>query len=54
MINMKLDGLIAAVHTPMRDDFSVNYDCLPAQAEYLGKAGVTGVFVTGTTGNAIR
>ncbi|MDP7049413.1 MAG: dihydrodipicolinate synthase family protein [Verrucomicrobiota bacterium] len=45
-----MDGLIAAVHTPMRDDFSVNYDCVPAQAEYLGKAGVTGVFVTGTTG----
>ena len=47
---MKLDGLIAAVHTPMHGDFSVNYDCVPAQAEYLAKAEVTGVFVAGTTG----
>ena len=47
---MKLNGLIAAVHTPMHDDYSVNYDCVPAQADYLGKSGVAGVFVTGTTG----
>ncbi len=49
-MSMKLNGLIAAVHTPMHDDFSVNYDCVPAQAEHLAKGGVSGAFVTGTTG----
>ena len=47
---MKLDGLIAAAHTPMLDDFSVNYERVKAQAEHLAKLGVRGVFVGGTTG----
>ena len=47
---MKLDGLIAAVHTPMHDDCSVNYGRVPAQAGHLAKLGVRGVFVGGTTG----
>ena len=47
---MKLDGLIAAVHTPMHDDCSVNYGRVPAQAAHLAKLGVRGVFVGGTTG----
>ena len=50
IIWMKLDGLIAAAHTPMHDDFSVNYERVPAQAEHLAKLGVRGVFVGGTTG----
>ena len=50
IIWMKLDGLIAAAHTPMHDDFSVNYERVQAQAEYLAKLGVRGVFVDGTTG----
>ena len=49
---MKLKGLIAAVHTPMHDDFTVNYDRVPAQAEHLAKDGVSGAFVTGTTGES--
>ena len=47
---MKLDGLIAAAHTPMHDDFSVNYQRVPALAKHLAKLGVRGVFVGGTTG----
>ena len=47
---MKLDGLIAAAHTPMNDDFSVNYERISAQAEHLAKLGVRGAFVGGTTG----
>jgi hypothetical protein len=47
---MKLDGLIAAAHTPMNDDFSVNYEQVPAQAGHLAKLGIRGVFVGGTTG----
>ena len=49
---MKLKGLIAAVHTPMHDDFTVNYDRAPAQAEHLAKGGASGAFVTGTTGES--
>ena len=51
IIWMKLDGLIAAAHTPMHDDFSVNYERVPAQAEHLAKLAVRGVFVGGTTGD---
>ena len=47
---MKLEGLIAAVHTPMHEDFSVNYGRVPAQAGHLAKLEVRGVFVGGTTG----
>ena len=49
-MNMKLKGLTAAVHTPMHADFSVNESRVPAQAEHLARAGASGVFVTGTTG----
>ena len=49
---MKLKGLIAAVHTPMHDDFTLNYDRAPAQAEHLAKGGASGAFVTGTTGES--
>ena len=49
---MKLNGLIAAVHTPMHDDFTVDYDRVPAQAEHLAKCGAGGAFVTGTTGES--
>jgi N-acetylneuraminate lyase len=49
-MNMKLNGLTAAVHTPMHADYTVNYDCVPAQAEHLAKRGASGAFVTGTTG----
>ena len=35
----------------MHDDFSVNYERMPAQAEHLAKLAVRGVFVGGTTGD---
>ena len=50
---MKLEGLIAAVHTPMHDDYSVNCGQVPAQAGHLAKLGVRGVFVGGTTGECL-
>ncbi len=49
-MSMKLNGLTAAVHTPMHDNYTVNYDCVPTQAEHLAKGGASGAFVTGTTG----
>ena len=36
---MKLDGLIAAAHTPMNDDFSVNYELSAGAGRALGQAG---------------
>lgn len=52
-MELKLKGLIAAVHTPMNDDFSVNYDAASRQAEHLAGNGATGVFVSGTTGESL-
>ena len=40
------------MHTPMHDDFTMNYDRVPAQAEHLAKGGASGAFVTGTTGES--
>ena len=51
-MSMKLKGLIAAVHTPMHDDFTVDFDRVPAQAQHLAKGGASGAFVTGTTGES--
>lgn len=49
-MNLKLNGLIAAPFTPMRDDRSVNFDAIPQQARLLAANGVTGAFICGTTG----
>ena len=34
---MRLEGLIAAVFTPLHDDGSVNLEIIPAVTEYLVK-----------------
>ena len=52
-MELKLNGLIAAVHTPMNDDFSVNYDAVAKQAEHFAGNGAAGVFVSGTTGESL-
>ncbi|MDP6795134.1 MAG: dihydrodipicolinate synthase family protein [Verrucomicrobiota bacterium] len=49
---MKLEGLIAAVHTPLHDDCTVNYKQVPALAAHLANQQVCGVFVGGTTGES--
>ena len=46
----KLKGLIAAVHTPFGEDGSVNYALVEKQAAILQKQKVSGVYVSGTTG----
>lgn len=48
----KLTGLIAATHTPFHDDRSLNLDVIPRQAEHLAAAGVSAVFISGTTGES--
>src|SRR5262245_21108273 len=49
---MSLGGLIAAVHTPMNADGGLALGVVERQAAHLATAGVEGVFVGGTTGEA--
>ena len=48
--NIRLDGLVAAVFTPMNTDGSLNPGQIDAYADYLVRAGVQAIFVCGTTG----
>ena len=49
----KLEGLIAAPHTPFHEDGSVNLDLIPRQVETLLKQKVIGAYICGTTGEGI-
>ena len=49
----KLKGLVAAAHTPFNEDGSVNLALIAKQAETLIKQKVTGVYISGTTGEGI-
>lgn len=48
--NPRLTGLIAAPHTPMKADGSLNLDAVEPLAAHLLRHGITGVFIAGTTG----
>lgn len=48
----KLDGLVAASHTPFHADGSLNLECVEKQAVHLGGAGVAVAFIGGTTGES--
>ena len=50
----KLEGLIAAAHTAFNEDGSVNCDVIPRQAEMLVRQKMTGVYVSGTTGEGVH
>lgn len=43
-------GLIAAAHTPMHPDGTLNAMMIDRQARHLARAGVRGVFICGSTG----
>jgi N-acetylneuraminate lyase len=45
-----LTGLIAAAYTPMHADGSLNLDATAAIVDHLAAAGVTGLYVCGSTG----
>lgn len=49
-MHARFTGLIAAAHTPLAADGSLNPDVVERQAEYFLQSGVAGVFVAGTTG----
>jgi N-acetylneuraminate lyase len=51
-MSTRLQGLIAATHTPFDADGSVNLAAISSQAEFLQRTGVNAVFVTGTTGES--
>ena len=50
MTRLRLRGLIAAPHTPLRDDLSVDLERIPAQVEHILAGGVQGLYVLGSTG----
>ena len=49
----KLRGLIAAPFTPFKADGSVNFEAISLQAESLVRQGVSGAYVSGTTGEGV-
>jgi len=48
-----LQGLIAAPFTPMHKDGSLNLSVIPAYYAMLKENGVTGAFITGSTGEGV-
>ncbi len=46
-------GLVAAPHTPMHADGSLNLGLIEQQVEHLAKHQITGAFVCGTTGEGL-
>ena len=50
---LRLTGLVAAPHTPMNVDGSLNPKMIVAQAPLLLETGVRGAFICGTTGESL-
>lgn len=48
----RLQGLVAAVHTPMHSDGSLNLDAIDKQAAFMLSQGISWVFVGGSTGES--
>ena len=48
-----LEGLIAATHTALHADGSLNLDAIKRQVESLVASGASGVFLCGTTGESL-
>lgn len=49
----KLNGLVAATYTPLRDDGSLHLDQVAPMVEYLIEVGVSGLYVCGSTGEGM-
>ncbi len=52
MNHAKLQGLVAAVHTPFDSSGDLHLDVVEKQAEHLARSGVNAAFVGGTTGES--
>ena len=48
-----LKGLIAAPHTPLKDDYSVNYDAIDKQASLYRANNISSVYICGSTGEGM-
>ena len=49
---LKLHGLVAATHTPMKADGTCNPDAVDTQAQFLASQGIKITFITGSTGES--
>ncbi|MFM8724808.1 MAG: dihydrodipicolinate synthase family protein, partial [Planctomycetaceae bacterium] len=49
---MRLEGLIAAVHSPFDDGGELLLSAVEAQAQLMQAQGVAGVFICGSTGES--
>jgi N-acetylneuraminate lyase len=49
----RLHGLVAATHTPLHADGSLDLDKIPSQAAILNRQGLTGAFIGGSTGEGV-
>mmetsp|Transcript_16760 Transcript_16760/g.67624 ORF Transcript_16760/g.67624 Transcript_16760/m.67624 type:complete len:410 (+) Transcript_16760:62-1291(+) len=50
---LRIDGLVAAVHSPFDEDFALDLAAVPAQRAWLRATGVDWVYVGGTTGESL-
>ncbi len=50
---LQLTGLFAATYTPLNGDGSLNLDEIPRMVDHLGKRGVSGLYVCGSTGEGM-
>lgn len=51
--HQRLNGLVAASFTPMDEAGNLKLETITAYADWLAKAGLTGIFVNGTTGESL-
>lgn len=49
-MDFRLSGLVAATFTPMRPDYEIDLDNVPALADHLIEKGIKGFYVCGSTG----
>ena len=54
MKTKKLKGLVAAAHTAFDANGEIDFGAIPAQADMLVRQKVTGVYVSGTTGEGVH
>lgn len=52
-MRLRLTGLIAAPHTPMGADGSINFPIVDDQVSVLAEGGVSAAFICGTTGEGL-
>lgn len=50
MCFVKIQGLIDAPFTPMKENGDINFDVIPAYAQWLSSQGLKGVFINGSSG----